>query len=184
MRTDSTGQLWLDNALYVARSSSGYDVAIGALPTTGSPSYAPNSTGAAQVFNATNKFKVYEDGSMVATDAHLENAYVEGTIIATSGKIGNMTIGEVENATYKVVIESDTGTIFRPNSPDKVLTATLYKSTAVVSDGTRTYQWYCDGDDLGSSARSSTYTVVKSAFGPNAVHTYDCVITYTPPAGG
>lgn len=188
MRTDSTGQLWLDNALYVARSSSGYDVAIGALPTTGGHAYAPNSAGAAQVFNATNKFKVYEDGSMTATDAYLDNAYISGhgeftgAIYATSGKIGNMTIDEVENATYKVVIESNSGTIFRPNSPDKILTANLYKSTELIVDGTKSYQWYCDGNII-NAATSSTYTVDKTAFGSNAVHTYDCVITYTP-AGG
>jgi hypothetical protein len=43
LETNSTGQLWLENALYVARSSSSYDVAIGALPTS---SYAANSAGA------------------------------------------------------------------------------------------------------------------------------------------
>jgi hypothetical protein len=32
----------------------------------------------------------------VATDAHLENAYVEGTIVATGGSIGNMTIESLE----------------------------------------------------------------------------------------
>lgn len=93
LETNSTGQLWLENALYVARSSSSYDVAIGALPTS---SYAANSAGASQVFNATDKFIVYEDGSFVATDAHLENAYVEGTIVATGGSIGNMTIESLE----------------------------------------------------------------------------------------
>lgn len=181
MRTDSSGQLWLDNALYVSRSNSNYDVAIGALP---SDSYAVNSAGAKQVINSTDKFIVYEDGSMRATDAYFEGTgSFTGAIYATSGKIGNLEIGDIETSVYQVRIESNSGTIFRPESSDKILTAKLYKGNSEVTNGTKTYQWLLDGYSI-TGATSATYTVMKSTFGDNAVHTYDCVITYTPPTGG
>lgn len=186
MTTDSDGRLWLDNALYVSRTDSDYDVAIGALPYDQQSldpelkKYEPNAKGAHQVINATNKFIVYEDGSMVATSGSFK-----GYIEATSGKIGNMKIGEIESSVYQVRIESNSGTIFRPESSDKILTAKLYRGNTEVptNEGTRSYQWYLDGTTI-SGETGATYTVVKSNFGDNAVHTYDCVIEYTPPTTG
>lgn len=67
-----------------------------------------------------------------------------GTIYATGGKIGNMTINDVEEATYKVVITSDAGTVFKNRTGSKTLTATLMKgNTAVEPGGTiqLSYQW-------------------------------------------
>jgi phage baseplate assembly protein gpV len=51
--------------------------------------------GAGQVINANDKFMVYEDGHVEATDIRLTgDAEFEGTIVATGGQIGGLTIDE------------------------------------------------------------------------------------------
>jgi len=67
-----------------------------------------------RVVDANNNFIVYEDGHMVA-----ESGSFKGHIEATSGKIGNMTIGEVENTvsvSKQLEIESPKGYSFKVNN--------------------------------------------------------------------
>ena len=86
METGDEGKLWLKKQLNISKSNNTYDIQLGFLDKT-------KENNIHEVFNATDKFIVYEDGSMKATDGEFT-----GTINATGGKIGNMTIGTVESA--------------------------------------------------------------------------------------
>lgn len=86
METGDEGKLWLKKQLNISKSNNTYDIQLGFLDKT-------KENNIHEVFNATDKFIVYEDGSMKATDGEFT-----GTINATGGKIGNMTIGTVEDA--------------------------------------------------------------------------------------
>ena len=86
METGDEGKLWLKNQLNISKSKNDYNIQLGFLDKT-------KENNIHEVFNATDKFIVYEDGSMKATDGEFT-----GTINATGGKIGNMTIGTVESA--------------------------------------------------------------------------------------
>jgi len=80
METDTSGALWLKDRLNIYATGGTYNIGIGYLnPVTGETKR--------RVFDANNKFIVYEDGSMKATDGNFT-----GEIHATSGTIGNMTI--------------------------------------------------------------------------------------------
>lgn len=87
METGDEGKLWLKKQLNISKSNNTYDIQLGFLDKT------KENSDVHEVFNATDKFIVYEDGSMKATDGEFT-----GTINATGGKIGNMTIGTVESA--------------------------------------------------------------------------------------
>ena len=67
-----------------------------------------------------------------------------------------MTIAEVEQATYQVRIESDSGTIFRPESSSKVLTAKLYRGNVEVvgTSSDFSYQWYLDNAAISGATAS------------------------------
>jgi len=157
METADDGTLWLRNALNISRSSSDYNIQLGYL------SGVKSGTTIHEVFNATNKFIVYEDG----------------TIHATGGTIGNMTIAEVEQSTYKVNILTDSGTIFKNGEGTKVLTAQLVRGNTVVTSGTFSYVWKCNGTVV-SGATSSTLQV--SATAADSTYNYECDVTYTPPS--
>ena len=92
-----------------------------------------------QVINASNKFIVHEDGSMVATDGQFT-----GIIYATGGKIGNMEIEQLIDTGYEVSIEvkENTGPIFDTDDEVKTLIAKLYKNGEEITSGIVSYQWY------------------------------------------
>ena len=87
METGDKGKLWLKNQLNISKSKDDYNIQLGFLDKT------KDNSDVHEVFNATDKFIVYEDGSMKATEGEFT-----GTINATGGKIGNMTIETVEGA--------------------------------------------------------------------------------------
>ena len=89
METDDQGELWLKNRLRVGTDGTS-TVEIGYLDAVRA------ETDVHEVIHAgdgNQEFIVYEDGKMVA-----QGAEFRGTIYATGGQIGNMTIGEVEGA--------------------------------------------------------------------------------------
>ena len=98
LETEINGTLKLKKSLAIQSSDNNYNINLGYLDAI-----KKDSTNIHEVFNANNKFVVYEDGSINAAEGKFE-----GTIIATGGKIGNMTIGEVEqgienNKSVKIV---------------------------------------------------------------------------------
>lgn len=167
METDNTGKLWLKNRLDISSTSSNYNIGIGYLTGT------KPSTSIHEVFNANNAFYVYEDGSIKATSGEFT-----GTIYATGGKIGNMTINEVEQSTYRTEIESDDGTVFKNGEGTKHLTAKLFRGDSEVTTGTFVYKWFLNGVQLTNTTKQISVT----ASSLNDVYTYSCQITYTAPA--
>ena len=100
METDNTGALWLRKRLDISStnitpSGNPYDIGIGYLdeykevviPDPEDPEASGTTYYIHEVFNACDKFIVYEDGSIKATDGEFT-----GEIHATSGTIGSMTI--------------------------------------------------------------------------------------------
>lgn len=110
MENDSTGALWLKKELNVQTYNSNNKVAIGTLDS----SSQVNKEHGGRIIDANSKFTVYEDGYMKANGGEFT-----GTINATGGKIGNMTIGEVEESAQlsqlnkKLDIQSDLGYNFK-----------------------------------------------------------------------
>lgn len=89
METDDTGELWLKNRLRIGTNNTS-TVEIGYLNAV------REDTEVHEVIHAGNgdqEFIVYEDGKMIA-----QGAEFHGSIYATGGKIGNMTIADVEGA--------------------------------------------------------------------------------------
>lgn len=166
METGDEGKLWLKNQLNISKSKNDYNIQLGFLDKT------KENSNIHEVFNATNKFIVYEDGSMKATDGEFT-----GIINATGGKIGNMSINAVEQATYKVVIESNSGTIFKNGQGTKELTAKLLQGNEEVTTGTFSYIWFKDGVQLSETSK----TIEVNADSKDAVYNYKCEISYTPP---
>lgn len=116
METGDEGKLWLKNQLNISKSKDDYNIQLGFLDKT------KDNSDVHEVFNATGKFIVYEDGSMKATDGeftgtiHATDGEFTGTINATGGKIGNMTIGTVEETisdVQKLDIISNLGYTFK-----------------------------------------------------------------------
>lgn len=165
METDSTGKLWLKNRLNISSTSGNYNIGIGYLDTV-------EQEPLRRIIDANNNFIVYEDGSMKATSGEFT-----GTIHATGGTIGGVTINEVEQAAYRVVIESDSGTVFKNGQGTKLLTAKLYKGDDEVLQGTFTYAWSLNGVPL----QYTTKQIEVGASSLNEVYTYNCSITYTEP---
>ena len=121
-----------------------------------------------QVINTNDKFIVYEDGSMKATDgeftgivhatggsfsgtieaekAVIKGATITGAIIAGGGQIGGLEVDQFVNQAYEVkieVIDDDRTSIFKSVNDEKTLKAVLYKNGRVFetekdSDGNTT----------------------------------------------
>lgn len=166
LETGDDGELWLRNMLSVGTSESqtvylGYNE--NAIRT---------SSNAHEVFHAgddANKFVVYEDG------------YIQ----ATGGKIGNLTISQIEETGYKVKITTDKGTIFDESIDRIILTATLYNGSTEITNNVG-YQWKkktTSGWQAIAGATNASYTALKptDASG-SAIDFYRCDITY--PVGG
>lgn len=161
METNSDGTLWLKNRLNV-ETNDNYSVGIGKLG-------ASIEGGKNEVINANNKFLVYEDGSIKATDGEFS-----GTIYATGGTIGGMNIASIVSNTKRVEIISNGGFVFLSNTPDNItLTATLNEVT-----GTLTYQWFKDGNII-SGANSNSLIIKNSDVTSDSSSIYKVTITET-----
>ena len=137
METHDDGTLWLENCLYIGQKKNNTwisTVGIGILEG----SREVNNQTYQEVFHAgtgnvegeekPKEFIVYEDGYMVASGGEFH-----GAIYADGGKIGNMTIGEVEGAignignlidqTKKLDIESKLGYNFKVGANNSVTPA-------------------------------------------------------------
>ena len=161
MESDDRWQLWLRDKLFINSTNNNYDLKLGYLSKT------KPSTDIHETINMNDKFLVYEDGSMVATDGNFT-----GTINATGGKIGNMTIEQVETSAYRVTIESDRGTVFVNGQEfgTITLTAHLYKGAEEISSGL-TYRWKRNGTNLPQTTKSISVVATDSD-----VDIYECAV--------
>ena len=187
METTDEGNLWLTGQLRVSSTTGGItnDISIGYLPAAASSKHIHPSVGTVsdlderlsgneqtfyrRTFDINNKFVVWEDGTMYAQDG-----YFEGTINATGGKIGNLSIEDIGRAVYRVVITSSNGIIFKNDQVSTTLTAHLYTGETEILTGL-TYVWYRDGVVIPGA---STKNLVVSDISSDDVDTYDCAISY------
>lgn len=185
METDSTGSLWLRNRLNVETSDDGTTTGVG-IGKLGN--IVDDITGhGGRVIDANNTFVVYEDGHMVAASGSFKG-YIEATdgifngkINATGGKIGNMDIETMEDlftqATYKIVIESDSGTTFKNGEGIKTLTAQLFEGETEITSNL-TYQWYKDNVVIDGTNKKTIEVAAGDLDKTTGSSVYSCVITY------
>ena len=175
MEHASDGKVWIRDELQIGIGLS--SVTIGYLKDTKKDVYKntidfsdKEDSEIHQVINANNKFMVYEDGSMKATDGEFT-----GVIHATGGTIGGLDIDAFPDPTYEVIITSDNGSVFKDDT-QKVLTAHLYKGrTEITKD--LTYQWYKHQYVIeGGTQRTLTVKISDLEDEPTA--SYYCQITY------
>ena len=179
MTHGSDGKVWIRDELRVGMGEGSIaSVSIGYLEKTKANAlqnyniiYPNDKLGAHEVINASDKFVVYEDGSMIATDG-----VFTGTVFATGGQIGNMQIKEIEEIGYQVVIEADTGIFFKNNIEEKkTLTAYLYKGSQLIEQ-VKGYQWYKDNEKI-TDATGKTIQVDASDITSNLESVnYSCII--------
>lgn len=165
LATESDGSLWLKNKLSVSTSLEGKTVQIGYLNDI-------DEKHGHQVINAADNFIVYEDGHLLAKSGEFT-----GTINATGGKIGNLTIEELENSGYTILITSDKGTVFKNDYPETInLTCEVYKGGEKINDSpahTITYQWQKNHVDI-LDANQMTYEVKDEDVTITAIYT--CIV--------
>lgn len=109
----------------------------------------PDTADFNKVFEADEVVALYDDGTLIAKQLiadgmRAKDVNIEGTIVATGGKIGNLTIEEIEKGRYSVVIRSNSGTVFKNKAGTKILSAYLLNGDEEVT-GDFVYQWYQDG---------------------------------------
>lgn len=185
MEHSSDGKIWILNELKIGAGAS--TVSLGYLEktkkdtndlkTTSEPLYkGDNLESIRQVFNAADKFIIHEDGSMRATDGEFT-----GTIYATGGKIGNLDIQALQDTGYEVVIESDSGTVFKNGIGQKTLTARLYKGAEEITTGITDYQWSRFNDLIPENQGGKNQSLVVDASDLDSSSeraVYSCAITY------
>lgn len=184
LETNQNGELWLKQKLSVQTNDPSNTVEIGALGDD------LDYSSAKMVINASDRFKVYEDGHVEGTNAHFSGGSTfSGTINATGGQIGGLTIEEWKEMGYSVKITSSNGTILKGES-STVLTATLYKgNTACLGNTTEmtddngkiktykiNYQWKKNGVDVGDGTNQSLDVSLTEE---DTTIVYECVITLT-----
>ena len=192
METNQDGQLWLKEQLHVATSPiKNTEVIIG---LSGNDE---NSAHGEKIIDANDKFKVYEDGYLVGNGVKFTNGYFEGngvfegTITATGGQIGGLTIEQWKEMSYSVRITSTAGTILKNGGT--TLTATLYKGNDPVEiddegyisetndEGesisyTLSYQWYNGNTEL-TDEKNNTLDVSLNALSNNDSAIFTCIIS-------
>ena len=148
MVTDDSGELWLKNRLRIGVSNN-TTVEIGYL------NRVREDTGIHEIFHAgkeNQEFIVYEDGKMMA-----QGAEFHGTIYATGGQIGNLTINDVEGAvgnmnsiaaaTKKLDISSKLGYNFKVEegigSPEALELTAISTAFSIKENNTN---WYGSND--------------------------------------
>lgn len=99
MESDNTGKLWLRDRLNISSTEDEYNIGVGYLD-----GYKPGYPDIHEVFNANDAFLVYEDGS----------------IKATSGTIGTMTIEKIERAYYEIVCDKEKISKYYPDGANEL----------------------------------------------------------------
>ena len=146
MITKDDGTLWLENALYIGADSKTVEdatVKIGYLEATRA------ETNIHEVIHAGNddlEFIVYEDGKMKATGAEFT-----GTIHATGGTIGGLTIDQLIEGGYTVDIQSNEGGFaFKNGQGSKIFSFKLYRGQENVTALVDRVVWILNDQERGS----------------------------------
>jgi hypothetical protein len=155
MITKDDGTLWLENALYIGADSKTIEdatVKIGYLEATRA------ETNIHEVIHAGNndlEFIVYEDGKMKATGAEFT-----GTIHATGGTIGGLTIDQLIEGGYTVDIQSSEGGFaFKNGQGSKIFSFKLYRGQENVTALVDRVVWILNKEEIKSSSNPEDFTV-------------------------
>ena len=177
MQHDSDGKLWVRGELNIGSFQDAPTVKIGTLERIKGESYSTHidfeDNEIHEVINANNKFFVYEDGSMKATDGEFT-----GIIHATGGTIGGLEIEQIKELGYEVVIEAEGGTVFKGTVTEKTLRATLWKGRTQITEGIQGYQWYRFGEKIEEATESTLVVSVENLDSSSDSAVYSCAITY------
>lgn len=161
LRTDNAGLLWLDNKLSISTSTdSSYNVELGRLDE----------------YKVVNNKQVHEvmRAGVVGDSEKQFIVYEDGSIKATYGQIGNLSIEAVEQSAYKVEIMASPGTVFKNGQGPIELTAVLISGNTPIAPSSCSYQWYA-----GSSAiAGATNQVLVLSSAATDVQLYSCEVTY------
>ena len=158
METGSDGNLWLRKSLNISKTQgTSNHIQIGYLDGT-----KPNSS-VHEVFNATDKFIVYEDGSVTGTNVNF-----------TGGTIGNMSIDDITHQGIVAKIDASANTFYDTSPANILLTASLSDSSATITH----FQWKKNNTNI-SGATSNTYTVLNNDVVANTSTLYSVDIIYT-----
>lgn len=131
MESSDDGELWLKKALNISSTNNNYSIQIGYLDLK------ENET-LHRTIDINNKFIVYEDGSMVATDGKFT-----GIINAIGGTIGGLEIDSLIDNGTRFEITSSEGLIVDKDITTTILTAHAYLGETDVTDS-YIYNWYVD----------------------------------------
>ena len=160
------GELWLKKILSIQTDDKEYEedketskshtVQIGSLGREDTATGVNIYKKANKVFDANGQFKIYEDGHIEGTDAHFTGSNVfEGTITATGGTIGGLSIDAWKEMTFSVRIESTNGIILK-DEDSTILTAELYHGNTKLE--ITEVEW--ETEEGGSEVKY--YTIVNS----------------------
>jgi hypothetical protein len=162
METDDNGQLWLKDSLHI-ETASGNKIGIGKLSGEG---FEASSQHGERIISANDNFKVYEDGYMEATGGSFT-----GTINATGGSIGGLTIEELVEGGYEVeIISSDDNFVYKNGEGSKTFTFKLYKGAEEVTEGIERISWFLNGNVIedGKSEDGKSVEISGSIIGNGA----------------
>lgn len=189
LETDQSGKLMLQDKLTIA-TDPGKTVQIGNL--------GQDNTGEKVVINASDLFKVYQNGSVVAENIRINaDGIFSGEIYATGGSLGGLSIQEWREMGFALRIESSNGWVLRDGQSTK-LTATLYRGMTAATnetaghgiiswkegkEGEQTeyryqieYNWYDANDNALLCENNHTYSgVFFDSVEENAMRNIKCV---------
>lgn len=171
LEQSSNGKVWIRNEIKIGASTS--TVSIGYLDKYRiAKDQNNNDWESHEVINANDKFIVYEDGSMKATDGEFT-----GIIYATGGKIGNMDISSLVGGIYEVVISSADGPFFKNGQGTKTLIAQLYNGSTEITEGL-SYQWYRFSEPIIGATNRELVVSAEDLNEATDSATYSCEIEY------
>ena len=192
METDDVGQLFLKQKMMIGpdilTTSYTYRAQLGILESYKQNGQVTNID-AEKVYSKIFSVKDLEGEETIAFyDNGLlkaKNVDIEGHIIATSGKIGNLTIEDIQNSVKKIEINSSEGNIFKVDSgtvtpAQMTLKATLTNISSPISTN---FSWegsndYSSWAPLGTGdTYTFTYEQHKNDFDSNGI--YFVRVTYT-----
>ena len=155
MLTKDDGSLWLSNILHIGGSDSSINnstVKIGYLPLENQEQVHK----VIQAGSGDSEFIVYEDGRMYAAGAEFR-----GTIHATGGTIGGLTIDQLISGGYTVEIISETGYIFKNNSGEKTFSVKISKGDVDLTDNITQVFWYLNSEEIKDGVSADRGLTVK-----------------------
>ena len=162
LEQSSEGKVWIKNEIKIGSENTS-TVSIGYLGEY------RDDTNISEVIHAgrdgNQDFIVYEDGVVIARK-----------IYALGGQIGGLEIESFPDPNYEVIIESETGAVFKNDSEIKILTARLYKGKNEITEGL-SYQWYKFQTLLENETSQTIEVAAIELDDTNDQATYYCAIT-------